>query len=210
MWQMHILNVVWSNVFLGLMGNKHILASSARYLTASDTPEMASARYFEDYFPGIAVTLPFTAGPSSSLTPTWLQITVEHATWIDLVPFARMRDNLIMWQDYFDHVEFIRDVIGSDNIDPNQFRRPFRTDVAKRLGRTEPHRTGGDRSMLSQRGMVVWGEPYDAGNWEITPGFLEKWGWTMKECEHLLESTNHWRQMRGERPLSMTDGISDP
>lgn len=54
-----------------------------------------------------------------------------------------------------------------------------------------------------RRGLILWGEPYQRDSWEVTPGFLKKWWWVMKGCGELVESTNRWRTVRGEKPLRM-------
>ncbi|KAL3451106.1 hypothetical protein BJX65DRAFT_268989 [Aspergillus insuetus] len=50
-------------------------------------------------------------------------------------------------------------------------------------------------------GLVIWGPPWDLQNWELSEGFLRKWGWTVQGCPELLHSTNSWRSLRGERRL---------
>ncbi|KAL2840285.1 hypothetical protein BJY01DRAFT_21050 [Aspergillus pseudoustus] len=50
-------------------------------------------------------------------------------------------------------------------------------------------------------GLIIWGQPWDLRQWELSEGFLRKWGWTVRGCPELLESTNYWRALRGEEPL---------
>lgn len=50
-------------------------------------------------------------------------------------------------------------------------------------------------------GIIVWKEPWDPSGWEVTEPFLTKWGWTVKDCWDLFQSTNHWRKRRGEKSL---------
>lgn len=50
-------------------------------------------------------------------------------------------------------------------------------------------------------GLIIWGQPWDLQNWELSEGFLRKWGWTVQGCVELLQSTNFWRTLRGERRL---------
>ncbi|KAL3445248.1 hypothetical protein BJX65DRAFT_282056 [Aspergillus insuetus] len=50
-------------------------------------------------------------------------------------------------------------------------------------------------------GLIIWGQPWDLRNWELSEEFLRKWGWTVQECPQLLHSTNSWRSLRGEKRL---------
>lgn len=50
-------------------------------------------------------------------------------------------------------------------------------------------------------GLIIWGQPWDLQNWELSEGFLRKRGWTVQECPELMQSTNFWRTRRGERRL---------
>ncbi|OJJ64212.1 hypothetical protein ASPSYDRAFT_38898 [Aspergillus sydowii CBS 593.65] len=50
-------------------------------------------------------------------------------------------------------------------------------------------------------GLIIWGQPWDLQNWELSEGFLRKWGWTVQGCPELMQSTNFWRTRRGERRL---------
>ena len=51
--------------------------------------------------------------------------------------------------------------------------------------------------------LLVWGQPWDIANWEMSEAFVKKWGWTVQECSELLKSTNRWRAQRGEKRLSL-------
>ncbi|CEL03335.1 hypothetical protein ASPCAL04491 [Aspergillus calidoustus] len=106
------------------------------------------------------------------LQPTHLQRTSIHHTWIDLFPCPVMRDNLIRRGNEWDDEELCVDIMGY--WDGNS---------------TGPH------------GLIVWGEPADLANWEVTEGFLCKWGWLVRGCVELMRSTNHWRERRGLGPL---------
>ncbi|PWY66376.1 hypothetical protein BO94DRAFT_504351 [Aspergillus sclerotioniger CBS 115572] len=106
-----------------------------------------------------------------SLQPTDLQRRQIHHPWLDFFPFARLRDNLIENEDCMDEAQFCRDLMGFWTVP-------------------------GEHSC-----MLVWGDPWDPMNWEITEAFLQKWGRLVKGCPEILWSTNHWRRLRGEKRL---------
>jgi hypothetical protein len=126
------------------------------------------------------VLSPFTkSGPAqfppkvlpSSLCPTPTQHTWPHHPWLDFFPHPRVRDNLIRAQDRYDEDELCLDVLG--------FWNPDAID-----------------NML-----IVWGDPLHPENWEVTEGFVKKWGWVLFGCPEILQYTNHWRIRRGEPPI---------
>ncbi|KAH6723473.1 hypothetical protein BKA61DRAFT_586519 [Leptodontidium sp. MPI-SDFR-AT-0119] len=50
--------------------------------------------------------------------------------------------------------------------------------------------------------IIVRGEPWDPRSWEVSTGFLRKWGWILKGCPDILEATNYCRHNKGEKKLS--------
>lgn len=120
-------------------------------------------------------TLVKSACPES-LRPTRLQIEIEHHPWVDLLPFPQLRDNMLKGytSGVFDEDELCIDILG----------------------------------LMSSQGLddaylIVWGEAHDGSSWEVSVGFLRKWGWLLKGCPELVESTNRWRQQRGEAKLNI-------
>lgn len=120
-------------------------------------------------------TLVKSACPES-LRPTRLQIEIEHHPWVDLLPFPQLRDNMLKGYTggVFDEDELCIDILG----------------------------------LMSSQGLddaylIVWGEAHDGSSWEVSVGFLRKWGWLLKGCPELVESTNRWRQQRGEAKLNI-------
>lgn len=58
------------------------------------------------------------------------------------------------------------------------------------------------------RGMLVWGDPWLVGSWEISAGFLEKWGpLLLRGCGEMMRATNRWREGRGEEPLVVVEEV---
>ncbi|KAL3455220.1 hypothetical protein BJX64DRAFT_78005 [Aspergillus heterothallicus] len=121
---------------------------------------------------GPAVVPGAVAALPEKMRPTELQRRSVHHTWIDLFPCPVMRDNLIRRGNDWDDEELCVDIMGY--WDGNS---------------TGPH------------GLIVWGEPGDTASWEVTEGFLSKWGWLVRGCVELMRSTNYWRAKRSLRPL---------
>jgi hypothetical protein len=108
------------------------------------------------------------------LQPTFLQITTQHEAWIDAIPFPRLRDNLILLAGKYNSTD-------------------LRLDLGQRLyeGYDDTYR----------RGFLVWGQPWSMQGWEVSDGFIQKWGFLLEGCQEVIESTNHWRKIRGEERL---------
>lgn len=122
--------------------------------------------------PSLAIDPPSCVPPE--LLPTTLQKSTPHEYWIDIFPCPMMRDNLIrLYKQYDAHA--------------------LQRDLAKSL--YEGFVDG------EQRGCMVWGEPWTVNGWEVSEGFVRKWGFLLKGCSSLLASTNRWRESRGEDTL---------
>ena len=119
----------------------------------------------------------------STLLPTNLQQTVLHGDWIDLFPCPEGRDRLIQAAGTFDEDELWADCIGG-------LYEGFPDDEIER------------------RGIIAWSPPWDITGWEMSEGFLRKWGWLFKGLPGALEATNRWRMERGEEPFVQDDGCS--
>jgi hypothetical protein len=121
------------------------------------------------------------AGPQvipESLAPTSLQLSTPHKYWIDIIPHGQWRDNMIIAEGTYDEDEMCTDVVG---------------------GLWEGF------ADCDRRGLVVWNDPWDFRGWEVSEGFLKKWGWLLKGCGEVLEATNHWRAIRGDDALVMEE-----
>lgn len=82
-----------------------------------------------------------------------------------------MRDNMIRAGSKIDVHEFCADMLGA----------VFGT---------------GDSSRSS--GLRIWGDSWLIESWEMTEGFIGKWGWLLEGCGEFVRATNGWRQRRGE------------
>lgn len=117
------------------------------------------------------------SSPPPSFAPTALQLsTKNYSPWIASIPCARLRDNLILAEmgERWEEEELCEDICG---------------------GLFEGY------DDTSRKGLMVWGEPWQVQSWEMTDGFVEKWGWLVRGCTEMVESTNRWRESRGEERL---------
>ncbi|CAG8894990.1 unnamed protein product [Penicillium egyptiacum] len=105
----------------------------------------------------------------ANLQPTRIQKKICHHPWLDFFPLPKMCDNLIEAGDNWDDEELCHDIMGFWG-----------------------------ESMVDA-GMLVWGEPWNVQNWEVTEPFLKKWQWVVRGCPELMDATNSWRARRGER-----------
>ncbi|KAJ6081112.1 Protein of unknown function DUF3425 [Penicillium canescens] len=103
-----------------------------------------------------------------SLRPTQMQCKILHHPWLDFFPFRRMRENLIAAGDALDDGQLCIDIMGFWDISTKNCN------------------------------LLVWGEPSEPGSWEVTEEFLRKWPWVLHGVPELIESTNYWRNKRGE------------
>lgn len=125
--------------------------------------------------------MPLFPAPSMfppSLVRTKLQNEREHGEWIDLIPCPIMRDNAIRLEGTFDHDSLCSDVIG---------------------GLYE----GWKDTDIETNGMLVWSDPWDVNGWELTEGFVKKWGCLVQGCHGMIAATNRWRALRGDKPLAV-------
>ncbi|KAJ5991150.1 hypothetical protein N7522_011357 [Penicillium canescens] len=181
----HLLHLIQWNVFRGLCDNKHILGRTVIAIL----PDSNQAKDFEDVFAEYSLVLPKaeeTVNLPPSLQLTEPQMNIVHSTWIHTLPFPRMRENLMRWEYCFDHLELVRDLIGNI-LDP--------------LLLSLEHCVGDDYDdevTASRSGLILWGDPMIEESWEVTPGFLRKWAWTVEGCDELIYFTNQWRRIRGE------------
>ncbi|KAM5343213.1 hypothetical protein ACJ41O_014179 [Fusarium nematophilum] len=121
-------------------------------------------------------TPPPTENCPENLLPTPLQVAVEHHPWTDLLPAPRLRDNVL---NGITTGEVDEDVLCCDLLD-----------VVTSQQRDDAY-------------LIVWGDPSDVYGWEVSVGFLRKWGWLLRGCPELIESTNRWRMKRGEARLNI-------
>ncbi|KAM0428544.1 hypothetical protein ACHAPT_006904 [Fusarium lateritium] len=112
-----------------------------------------------------------------NLRPTQLQLSFEHHPWSDLLPVPRLRDNILqgVMNETFDEDELCNDILSV---------------VSSR--------------QLDETFFIIWGDPSDVYGWEVSVGFIKKWGWLLRGCPELIESTNRWRLQRGESKIEFS------
>jgi hypothetical protein len=120
----------------------------------------------------------------STLAPTAAQRAIPHERWVDVLPHPAWRDNFLRALEAFDEDDLCSDLVGElfDESDG-----------------------GSSSTEAAQRGVVVWSPPWSYEGWELSEGFVRKWGWSIRGCDGLLEATNKWRAKRGEEPLVLEE-----
>jgi hypothetical protein len=121
-----------------------------------------------------------------NLQPTFLQQTIKHSSWIDCLPYPKVRDNCIRHQRKFDCDDLFLEVFGE-----------LYTSTALPV-QEEDDGFAGERG-----GIIAWGEPWDLNSWEITPKQWKKFGFLYDGCEEVIISTNKRRTERGDDLLDV-------
>ncbi|EWZ43383.1 uncharacterized protein FOBCDRAFT_316413 [Fusarium oxysporum Fo47] len=185
-----LVHLIVHNVCRGFMENKAILKLVARFIDAAYDPPLPP-----DLAAGcgsVVLRTTYRTMPTS-LLPTQLQMNSPHPSWIDMLPFPEIRDNLIRRQYTFDHKSFLSDLVG-DSI----YEIPSYDPGQEGLAPPPPPTPSPQTKRLNGHGLILWGEPYLKESWEATPQFLAKWAWVVEGCCDLVDASNGWRTTRGE------------
>lgn len=197
-----LLHVIALNVTRAILINYEIMSLSLNGPTFS-----CSAGYL---LKGAESSLPV------SFHPTALQKQISHFGWIDLLPSAPLRNNLIIAfrNGKLDEDEFLNDLVGglfanlgcSDGV---SFEAPQASiSVADGKGdagigsRSEPEVVM--KPWDGQLGLISWSDPWDIAGWEVTDSFARKWSFLLHGCSDVKEATNKWRLSRDEPCLFIT------
>jgi len=121
-----------------------------------------------------------TAAIPMSLWPVEAQHRIPHDPYIDAIPHARLRFNILS-------------AIYGAQLDPLVFAAALRSSGALELF----------QGVWQRSGLVVWNTPSDLGSWEITEAFWRRWPFLLEGCEDLMATTNAWRTQRGEQPFTV-------
>ncbi|KAH7140236.1 hypothetical protein B0J13DRAFT_596540 [Dactylonectria estremocensis] len=194
-----LIHLITHNVCRGFMENKTILRLMASFIMAIHDPPLPP-----DLAVGCDIVVIRTTDRTipASLSPTQLQMNSPHPSWMDILPFPELRDNLIRRQYMFDHKRFLRDLVG-DLVslmpsDPGQEGSLPITSL--RMNRRSQRTYNG-------HGLILWGEPYLKESWEVTPQFVAKWTWAVEGCCDLFKVSNGWRTSRGEDLLQASGRV---
>ncbi|KAF9771670.1 hypothetical protein IL306_010678 [Fusarium sp. DS 682] len=203
----HLLHLIQFNVYRAFISIKRILN------TISLDPTTCPV-----YGPCLDDTTRYPPNPNipPSLAPTTLQLAQYHFPWINIIPFARVRDNLIRREGRFDNWELWQDLVG-DHMSftaatwqkgtPFSFSAPG-TELEQSPTLLAENYIDVDEVTAGRNGLIIWGEPHDMQSWEATPGFLTKWSWAVEGCYELVEISNRWRMSRGEEPMQLSIPLS--
>jgi hypothetical protein len=170
----------YESYILGCPTSDHLLTLSKVnvFRAFASIMSLLGMSHTEDWMHDDALSPFSTMGPGyvdeqklpPSLRPTRMQRTIPHHPWLDFFPIPKIRDNLLTTgEDNFDDCQLCVDIMG--------FWNPAMDSCC----------------------MLVWGDPTDPNNWEVTERFLQKWPWVVRGCPGLMESTNNWRRKRGEK-----------
>ena len=121
-----------------------------------------------------------------SLKPIKIQYRVVHDPVIDTIPHSRLRHNILR-------------SLSMAQLDEKVISWSLRT-------------SGGlveENGVKMRCGLIAWGQPEDPEAWELTDGFVFRFGHLLQGCEDLIASTNEWRSRRGEPPLSSHQAMWD-
>lgn len=191
-----LIHLISHNVCRGLISNKSLLRLVASFINVDHNTPVRSDEFTLCH---IAVVRPTHQAIPSSLVPTQLQMNSPHPTWMDVIPFPRIRDNLIKRQNLFHHMNFLEDLIG----DVDFFTRS-EDELTLPAASWDCQGEDGDQTDHDTKGLVLWGEPYLKESWEVSSRFLGKWAWTTEGCEEIIDISNGWRVTRGEDPLGIS------
>jgi hypothetical protein len=179
----NLLHLIQFNVARALTINKNAVQSLSIYATLQP-PDPLSCVSLEV----TAITRHGSPNGQTSLSATQLQMSQQHSPWIGMLPWPRVRDNLIELHAHFDHWEFLLNLVGEE------------------LHAADVDNDDGDEITSGRQGLIVWGEPHDPSGWEVTPRFLAKWAWAFEGCSEVIDVSNRWRDLRraDQLRISMT------
>ena len=207
----HLLQLIQHNALRAFAKNSSLLGETTSLI--KPPPDARPVLATVDLCDGLVIlqTRVDQTPPPGSLHPTSSQMKNPHLSWLDMFPSPRLRDNLIEYQETLDSWDLCYDLFGELIGNYTHISPPSVTSVAS-MSRSMDGTAGDYSDDVSAKRccLIVWGEPWNEENWEITPGFLRKWAWLLQKwawllqgCETLIQSSNRWRAKRGEEPLQL-------
>lgn len=210
----HLIHLIQYNVLRALVYNKSLLLGTTLKLKVPDST--ASIKQFPtNICAGLTVIRPLVNELiPDSLYPTQLQMNCAHTDLFNAFPFPKFRDNLIrkgvhfvpeeMFRDLFGDIfpEYITSKSGNDECTHSLYEISSITPSFVANGRigTEEFEDQDDYT-AGRRCLISWGDPWIIQNWEVTPGFVKRWGWALEGCNDLIQASNRWRALRNEKPI---------
>ncbi|CAI6280128.1 unnamed protein product [Periconia digitata] len=212
----HLIPTVYTNMFRALLTNSMIIWGGVEpFLPCQYEPLIKISRKIHvacwcrspesnpkppDTIKAI-VSLPLPTALPPSLHPTPLQQHTPHPPWMDIFPIPSIRDAFISsW------------LSGKTGVSGKKLGSTECALAFDLLGPTNNSRCGGGCCVDEEGerddvlGLIVWGDPWVPGNWEITERFMRRWGWVMRGCwREVLRDTNKWRGVRGLEPLKWVE-----
>ncbi|KAG8157738.1 hypothetical protein KVR01_012400 [Diaporthe batatas] len=180
----HLITIIELNVYRASLTNVYILGAYS--LLCNAACGYAADNSEPPLFPWTGYQP--SGNIPDSLRPTPLQQSTPHEVWIDLLPSPRMRDNAI--------VAVAEGRLRQDD---------FCADILRGLCGEGTGQGGTARGgeYAGEARLIVWNDPWDPSGWEVTEGFLRKWGFLVRGDgqDDILRATNRWRALRGEDPI---------
>ena len=128
-----------------------------------------------------------------------------------MFPFPKFRDNLIKQGPKFVPEDMRQDLCGDlfpDYVGGIPSNNVINSVVLSTSPPASAAGAGGngvdgkfedpDDYTIGRTGLINWGDQWNIESWEVTPGFLKKWGWALEGCGDLLRASNRWRASRNE------------
>ncbi|KAH6953565.1 hypothetical protein DER45DRAFT_576064 [Fusarium avenaceum] len=195
-----LIRLITQNACRGLMQNTGVLRIGARYITTVDNSPLLPE--FTIGCKTVVIRSTHRAMPID-LSPTQLQMNIPHPTWMDAIPFPKVRDNLIKRQHLFNHRQFLEDIVG-DMLYLHPLPAPSQKGLVPRPSSHLERRQDDSHGASDGKGLILWGEPYVKESWEATACFLKKWAWAVEGCHELIDISNKWRTTRGGYSLRIS------
>lgn len=187
----HLIPIIELNVYRASLTNIYILGA---YSLLCNSPCGYAVNNSEPpLFPWTGYQ-PFGDVPES-LRPTPLQRSTSHEVWIDIIPSARMRDNAILAvaEGRLRNEDLCADILRGICGEGKGRGRAVQSETGR----------GGGGNDVDEARLIVWKDPWDPRGWEVTEGFLKKWGFLLRGDgeDDMVKATNRWRALRGEDPI---------
>ncbi|KIV97493.1 hypothetical protein PV10_01243 [Exophiala mesophila] len=205
----HLIPLVHYNVLRAANTILVLLRNTSPIFQPCTNTDTNSDEFQSHYFRITPLPSPNRLPPS--LHPTPLQQKVEHAEWMDIFPLGGLRDSLIRHAGTFDESDLLNDFLGgilTKNLPVRRQTGPGQSKGIEAKARPKAKRCsevsiGASRVGDENRGFVVWGDPFNVEEWEVSEGFMTKWSWLLRTgCAPLLKATDLHREKRGEEPMN--------